>query len=301
MKIIDTYPAISAVYEGTAFSFEKWKTYIDSTLPGASSLFVSDVKKCLETGEVSWEKDYLPVLNAVALNVELREKAYDSFCRATENLERTIYDRFGKNLDVDIIFYLGLCNGAGWVTQYHGRTSIFLGIEKILELNWCGIDDMRGLIYHELGHVYQGQYGILERTFDNNTDSFLWQLFTEGVAMYFEQTLVGDPNYYHQDRDDWKKWCDDHFEEIKKDFGRDLKTMTFSNQCYFGDWVKYKGRGDVGYYLGCQFVRYILSWYKFDEIICFDMDRVTQLYQQFNSMDWSSSLESHAVQADGHE
>ncbi len=83
MKIIDTYPAISAVYEGTAFSFEKWKSYIDSTFPGASSLFVSDVKKCLETGEVSWEKDYLPVLNAVALNVELREKAYDSFCRTT--------------------------------------------------------------------------------------------------------------------------------------------------------------------------------------------------------------------------
>ena len=119
--------------------------------------------------------------------------------------------------------------------------------------------------------------------------------------MYFEQTLVGDPNYYHQDRDDWKKWCDDHFEEIKEDFGRDLKTMTFSNQCYFGDWVKYKGRGDVGYYLGCQFVRYILSWYKFDEIICFDMDRVTQLYQQFNSMDRSFPLESHAVQTDGHE
>lgn len=285
MKIIDTYPALSAVYEGSAFCFEKWKAYMDCALPGAFPLLVSDVKESLETGKVSWEKDYLPVLNGVALNAPLREKAHDSFCRVTENLERTVQEQFGKSLDVDIIFYLGLCNGAGWVTECCGRKSIFLGIEKIMELNWCGTDDMRGLIYHELGHVYQGQYGILERTFRNTADSFLWQLFTEGIAMCFEQMLVGDPNYYHQDKDDWKAWCDAHFEEIRADFNRDLKTMTFSSQRYFGDWVKYQGHGDTGYYLGCQFVRFILSRYPLDEIISFDMDRVTQLYQQFLSLD----------------
>ena len=281
MRIIDTYPAMLAAYEGTEFRFEKWRSYIDSVLPGASSLFISDMKQCLETGEFSWETDYLPVLNAAALHDGSRERAHDSFCRATENLERSLYDRFGKGLDVDLIFYLGLCNGAGWVTEYQGRTAVFLGIEKIMELNWCGIDDMYGLIYHELGHVYQGQYGVLERTFQNNTDRFLWQLFTEGIAMYFEQMLVGDPDYFHQDKDGWKKWCDDHFEEIKADFDRDLKTMTPANQCYFGDWVEYNGHGDVGYYLGCRFVRCIRSAYELDEMICFDTDTVTQLYRQF--------------------
>ena len=281
MEIVNTYPALLVAYEGSAFCFEKWKSYIDSMLPDVSSSLISDVKECLGTGAFSWEKDYLPVLNAVALDVGLRETAYDSFCRVTENLERTVYAKFGKNLDVDIIFYLGLCNAAGWVTEYRGKKTILLGIEKIMELNWCGLDDMYGLIYHELGHVYQGQYGVLERTFDKTADSFLWQLFTEGIAMYFEQVLAGDPEYYHQDKNGWKKWCGEHLEEIKADFDRDLKTMTFANQRYFGDWVEYHGRGDVGYYLGCQFVRYMLPAYPFDEMICFDIDTVAQMYWQF--------------------
>lgn len=281
MRIIDTYSDILTAYQGTAFHFEKWKSYIDHALPGASSLFISDMKQCLEAGEFSWEKNFLPVLNDVALHDGSRERAHDSFCGVTENLERSLYDKFGKGLDVDIIFYLGLCNGAGWVTEYQGRTAVFLGIEKIMELNWCGADDMYGLIYHELGHVYQGQYGVLERPFHRHADRFLWQLFTEGIAMYFEQVLVGDPDYFHQDKDGWKQWCDGHFEEIKADFNRDLETMTLSDQRYFGDWVEYRGHGDVGYYLGCRFVRYVLSMYELDEIICFDMDAVTRLYQRF--------------------
>ena len=281
MRIVNTYPAMMQAYEESVFNFERWKTYIDSAFPGISSLFISDTKECLDTGNVSWEKDYLPILNAVAQNAELRKKAHESFCYAIENLEQTIYEKFGRELDVDIVFYLGLCNGAGWATEYQGRKVVLLGIEKIMELNWCGTDDMHGLIYHELGHIYHEQYGILKRAFDNHRDHFLWQLFQEGIAMYFEQTLVGNSNYYHQDVDGWKKWCDDHLEEIKADFNRDLETMTLANQHYFGDWVKYNGHSDVGYYLGCHFVHYILSMYEFDEIICFDIDIVTKLFNRF--------------------
>ena len=281
MKIINTYPALLSAYEGAAFRFEKWRSYIDSALPGISSLLLSDAKECLETGTFSWGKDYLPVLNGVVLNPELRERAYDSFCKTTENLERRVYEKFGRGLDADLIFYLGLCNGAGWVTEYRGQKIVLFGIEKIMELNWCGPDDMRGLIYHELGHIYQGQYGVLNRTFGNDADSFLWQLFTEGAAMCFEQALEENPDYYHQNKDGWKKWCDDHLEEIKADFNRDLKTMTFASQRYFGDWVKYHGHSDVGYYLGCRFVHYILSMYEFDEMICFEAGTVARLFQQF--------------------
>lgn len=51
---------------------------------------------------------------------------------------------------------------------------------------------MYGLIYHELGHEYHNQYGVLDRTLDSNRHQFLWQLFTEGIAMYFEQMLIDD-------------------------------------------------------------------------------------------------------------
>ena len=284
MKIIDTYPAILTAFDGTAFHFDKWKSYMDSSLPGAAPMFLSDMEECLATGNYTWEEDYLPVLNGVALHGDLREKAHASFCKATGNLERTLAERFGKSLDVTLIFHLGLCCGAGWVTEYGGKNTVFLGIEKIMELNWCGLDDMIGLIYHELGHVYQEQYGVLNRKFQRSEDSFLWQLFTEGIAMVFEQELAGSPDYFHQDKDGWKSWCDSHFEEIKADFARDLRTMTCADQRYFGDWVKYQGRGDVGYYLGCRFVRYILEKYEFDEVIGFDIDLVRELYRGFGGV-----------------
>lgn len=281
MNIIDAYPELLTAYEGGAFCFAKWSSYMDAALPGMAPLIISDVERCLETGSVSWETDYLPVLNAVLAQDGLREEAHASFRAVTRELDRAVQDRFGKSLDVDLVFYLGLCNGAGWVTECQGRKTVLLGIEKIMELNWCGLDEMRGLIYHELGHIYQGQYGVLDRTFERDEDAFLWQLFTEGIAMYFEQALVGDFDYYHQDRDGWKEWCDRHFQQIKTDFAGDLKSMTFANQRYFGDWVSYHGHGDVGYYLGCRFVHSILSLYEFDELIRFPIDTVTRLFRQF--------------------
>lgn len=282
MRITDTFPALLAAYDGPAFSFGRWKEYIDAALPGLSPLLISDVKAVLVTGSFTWERDYLPVLNAVGSDAIRRERVHASFLAVTENLDRAVRERFGRDLDVEIVFYLGLCNGAGWVTEYRGRTAVLLGVEKIMELDWCGIDEMRGLVLHELGHAYQGQYGVLKRTFDRGGDAFLWQLFTEGIAMYFEQELVGDPDYYHQDKDGWKTWCGGHLDVIKRDFARDLAAMTFENQRYFGDWVRYRGRGDVGYYLGCRFVRDILAaGNDFDDVIRFDIDTVRRLFRRF--------------------
>ncbi len=91
----------------------------------------------------------------------------------TKELEKKIVSKFNKKVDVEIVLYLGLCNGAGWVVTIDNKTYCFLGIEKILELSWYDIDSLYGLIYHELGHVYQNQYGILERNFDNKKHRFL--------------------------------------------------------------------------------------------------------------------------------
>ncbi len=280
MEIIDTYSSVRTAYDSSGFSFERWKRYIDTALPGLCSKLVSDAKNAIGTGEFS-EDDYLSVLNLPASESDLLEAAHGSFLKATENLDDKIKKCFGRSPDVTVAFYLGLCNGAGWATEYRGKTAILLGIEKILELNWCGVDDMRALIYHELGHAYQKQYGILNRDFEKAEDSFLWQLFTEGIAMCFEQTIVGDPGYWRQDKNGWKEWCENRFEQIKKDFSSDLKTMTPSTQRYFGDWVSYNGRGDVGYYLGGRFVRFILSSCDFDEIIGFDIEKVREMFGKF--------------------
>ncbi|MDP3130419.1 MAG: hypothetical protein Q8N15_03670, partial [Bacillota bacterium] len=67
----------------------------------------------------------------------------------------------------------------------------------------------------------------------------------------------------------------------KCDFAKDLDSMTNENQCYFGDWVRYNGQGDVGYYLGSKFVRYLLLKAHFDDIIQYDDEMVSARFLDF--------------------
>lgn len=280
MNIIDTSGQWISAFDGDRFDLAKWETYIDRNVPGAKQLCLDDMRECMGAG-FTWEKDFLPVLNAVERNPELCETAVRSFLGVTENLDRTIRERFGRTVKCDVILYLGLCNGAGWVTTLNGNTVVLLGIEKILELGWQETDAMTGLIIHELGHVYQDQYGVLHREAGSTSDKFLWQLFTEGIAMVFEQEIVGNPDYFHQDTKGWKDWCDLHAEQIRESFRSDLETMTQENQRYFGDWTSFEDRGDTGYYLGTRFVRFLMESECFDRLISWSLQDVRDGFERF--------------------
>jgi len=277
IRIIDTYSQIATLFDNGMFNIDKWKFYINSIYDKSASIFIDDLRDYLDSGNYVYEKDILPILNAVNDNPQL-VSLHSSFCKVTDSLSKRIIDNFGCELDIDIVFYIGLCNAAGWVTTINGRETVLLGIEKILELNWWNISSMQGLIYHELGHIYHKKYGIFHQRSNNNCLNFVWQLFTEGIAMYFEQMLVNDLNYYHQNRDGWLQWCDDHFKQILADFHADLPRLTKSNQNYFGDWVSYQGKGDVGYYLGAKFVQSLCEKYTFDQLINMSIDGIYQEY-----------------------
>ena len=280
IKVIDTYSIIDSLYENGSFCIEKWERYINEIYEQSSQIFMDDMNDCLGAVAYSYEKDILPIINAVHGNVNLKE-LHTSFCAVTSDLNEKICNRFDHELDIDIVLYVGLCNAAGWVTTVNGRDVILLGIEKILELNWQDIDSMHGLIYHELGHVYHKQNGVFEQHIQSNSQHFIRQLFTEGVAMYFEQLLVNDLHYFHQDRNGWLAWCDNHFDQILTDFHTDLQTMNQSNQRYFGDWVSYCGKGDVGYYLGARFVQRLCEKHAFEHVINMSIDDVCKAYQIF--------------------
>ncbi len=280
MHIVDSSADMLSAFDAGRFDLSRWKAYMDACVPGAAEKCLVDMKECIRAG-YSWEDDYLPVLNAVCGNADLRRKAEASFLSVTGDLERKILDRFGRVPEADIVLYLGLCNGAGWVTEILGKTTVLLGIEKIMELGWCGIDEMNGLIIHELGHVYQSQFGVFRIETDSIQDRFLWQLFTEGTAMVFEQEIIGSPDYYHQDRDGWKAWCDGNAELIRFSFSEDLGRMTPENQRYFGDWVRFEGRGDTGYYLGTRFVRFLMETDDFDRVIRYGTGEVREGFGRF--------------------
>lgn len=280
IKIIDTYLQINSLYENRMFRREKWERYINSIYDNVAPIFIDDLNDYLDIGNYVYEKDILPIMNAVCENPAL-EILHASFEKVTNCLNERVVACFGHELDVDIVLYVGLCNGAGWVTNINGRDVVFLGVEKILELNWQDEDSMYGLVYHELGHIYHKQYGVFYQHGDNDSLIFVWQLFTEGIAMYFEQVLVNDLNYFHQDKNGWRNWCDKHFQQIVADFHADLPTMTRGNQRYFGDWVCYHGKGDVGYYLGAKFVQHLCGKYDLKQLIKWKKDDIYQAYLVF--------------------
>ena len=280
LSLIDSCPQIEKPWKDGSLQFNQWEIYADEVYEGIAEILKQDIQSYLETGMYSFEQDFLPLMQAVHQNPKL-EILHRSFNEATKGLEQQIVHHFGKSLDVDIVLYLGLGNSAGWVLNIRGRDVILLGVEKIIELDWCDLNAMYGLIYHELGHVYQSQHGVLERYSQEQEKNFVWQLFTEGIAMYFEQVLVEYFDYYHQDNAGWKDWCDRHFQQILIDFNADLPVMTRQNQRYFGDWCDYFGWGDVGYYLGTRFVHWLLAKFSFDELINLDMDCVYGCYWDF--------------------
>ena len=270
MKITDTSEEIFSAYKDGHFDLDLWGSYMERCVPGAKDICLSDMRSCIDSG-YSWEEDLLPVLENVLSSRDRLAETVKSFRHVTSGLEEKILARFGHSVDVDIILYLGLCNGAGWVTEVGGKMTVLLGIEKILELNWCDIDHMNGLILHELGHAYHAQYGKFRIETDSLSETFKWKMFTEGVAMVFEQEIIGDPEYFHQDKDGWKDWCDANADYIRESFVQDLPSMTYENQRYFGDWVSFEGHIDVGYYLGAKFVRTLMENASFDEIISYDL------------------------------
>lgn len=278
LNIIDTYADIGSAFDGGVFSRENWERYIEKAYPGCAALCVNDLNEALGCG-CDYEKDILPVLNAVHEHPALNE-LHASFVSVTSGLNERIADTFGKTLDADIILYVGLCGGAGWATAINGRDVILLGIEKISELGWYDEKAMYGLIYHELGHLYHKQHGrYIERP--DGPDGFIWQLFSEGVAMCFEQTLMGDASFFHQDTDGWAAWCARELARLSADFLADLPVMTRADQRYFGDRVYWNGKSDTGYYLGARFVRYLLAERTFDEVIRMDEDSIRRGYLDF--------------------
>ena len=280
IHIVDTYHQINSLFENGMFVYEKWERYINSVYPQVASFFIDDLNACLNSGNYVYERDVLPILCAAPDHPAL-EALHTSFCKITEGLHENVINCFGRELDIDIVLYVGLCNGAGWVTHINGREVILLGIEKILELNWYDEDSMRGLIYHELGHAYHKKYGSFCQQIEDRSRRFIWQLFTEGIAMYFEQVLVRDLRYYHQDKNGWLTWCEEHFQQIASDFSQDLPTMTATDQRYFGDWVRYQGKEDVGYYLGARFIHHLRHKYDLEELIKMNIDGVHQEYLLF--------------------
>jgi hypothetical protein len=276
MKIIDTYADILKLFESLNGHFElaAWKEYallVSKELP----------EKCIEDCSCyDFEKEVRPVIEAALNGKEKLVKLHDSFLAVTSGLKERWKEVFEADIQADIIFYLGLCNGAGWVTTLSGNPSILLGIEKIIELDWIDNDSLIGLLYHELGHIWHATVGILEYETDSVSEKSLWQLYQEGIAMYCEQLLAGDFSYYHQDKDGWLSWCEENREKLFIEYKRRVDENE-STQDFFGDWCNFLGYSDVGYYLGCELIKSISNKYSLKKLANL---KIEEIYSELCSL-----------------
>lgn len=257
MKIINTCDKIKSVFID-GFSIDLWRKYAGEISKELPSKCEKDAK------EYNFNESVLPVLE-VALNEEKLDFVSRNFQTVIDTLNDNLSKLFDKEPDINIILYLGLCNGAGWATTLDGKNTVLLGIEKIIELNWGDETNMRALILHEIGHLWHKLNGNLHIPEYTKRRKGIAQLYCEGVAMVCEHILCGDDEFYHQDKDGWLDWCYKSENQIKREYLRRLDAKE-SIQDFFGDWCSYNGYSDVGYFLGCRFVEYLMKTYSLKEI-----------------------------------
>jgi hypothetical protein len=267
LRIIDTYPSLLSIIDITRFQnfdIERWTEYASSILPLLAEKIVNDSKN------YDLENEIIPVISKALADRKKLNEAHESFVAITTGLTERIAEITSVDIQVDIILYLGLCNGAGWATTLGSRPAILLGIEKIVELDWCTKPSMAGLLYHEIGHVWHDAVGAKHCDSANKGDRAVWQLFREGIAMYFEQLILNNFTYYHQNKCNWLQWCQINKSALINEYRRRI-VCEESVQSFFGDWCEYEGYSDAGYFLGCEFVKHLLKQYSLEVLARFDV------------------------------
>ena len=276
MKIINTYPDIILLCDKMdgIFRMELWENYG----AGISQELPDKLKE--DSSGYDFNSQMLPVLTQVINNRDALKQARDAFTATTTDIEKRFRQVLKTTLEVDIIFYLGLCNGAGWATTLDGRNAILLGVEKIIELDWHNRKNMEGLIYHELGHILHNVKGFVPCEPLEPPAKSIWQLYSEGIAMYCEQLLCGDFGAYHQNTDDWLDWCVSNKKEVLGEYKKRVRSGE-SVQDFFGDWEQWRGRSNLGYFLGCEFVKSLARRYDLNRLLNLNLFEIEQEFDKF--------------------
>ena len=274
LHFIDTFSNMRTCFPEGKFSLPDWQRYaaeIAGELP-------EKVAKC--AAGYSYESNVLPVVQGVYENWPLLEVAHASFQSAAARIILQYPKFFQTDLDVTTVFYLGLCCGAGWATSLGGKPAVLLGAEKILELKWHDPDRMYALIAHEIGHLWHQAMGGAFGQAHTVEERAIFQLFSEGIAIWFEQCLYGRDDFFLENHDGWLDWCQAHDREIRREYERRVQHEE-SVQDFFGDWMRYQGYSDVGYSLGTQLVRWLLTQHPIEELTPMSIPSLREAYHIF--------------------
>lgn len=100
IRCVDTFSEISTIYPNGVFDLARWRAYAQNHFGENISLFEDDMNECLATGSYTFERDYLPVLQAVWQHPWL-EEMHQSFLAVVKGLSEGLAQKFGNDLDVE--------------------------------------------------------------------------------------------------------------------------------------------------------------------------------------------------------
>lgn len=279
VTIYDTYPQMTSL-AGAPFGLGAWRRYAEGIYPAHPGTESFREKIEADVRGYDFEAQIRLVLEAALAEPPELEAAHASFLQAAEGLAEKLAEMLPGMPDVDVVFYLGLCNGAGWATAFRGKRTVLIGVEKVLELSWGGAKDMEALLYHELGHIWhEARLGGWPEM-QTQAERSLFQLYREGIAMRCEQLLCGDDAFYHQDRGDWLRWCRENHAAITAEFDRRMAAGE-NTQDFFGDWCAWRGHSDTGYYLGCEFVKHLMKRLPLSEAATLSIPEVAAAFSEY--------------------
>ncbi len=186
-----------------------------------------------------------------------------------------IREAFGLYLDdFQVIIYHGLGNSAGEATKIKGKPTILFGVEKVVSLGWDNEEKILNLIVHEYAHLIHEslQKSGLER--EDPIESDVFRIYVEGFATYMEDV------YHGRENTDWYQKCEERKEDLKSECLNRFK-RGISCRDFYGDWWEVFGISDTGYYLGYQFIKYLLKEYGLVEIASFEYNEVQEKLYYF--------------------
>jgi hypothetical protein len=265
-QLVDTFPAFLDFWEGAqhralAAQVEGWAEQYLAPWP---ELLEKQIDAYAQEGydwrQVATERvvpfwaERLPAM--VEAHANLLDVCAPAYKRARETL--------GFEEGLTFVIYVGIGNGAGWATRYQDRAAVLLGLENIAEEGWQGEAALRGLIAHEIGHLWhfdqRARAGLPEG------DGPWWDLYLEGVAQRCEIVIAGAESWHMAARHHgWLEWCQREKRWLAREFLR-VAAEGGDIRVFFGSWFDVRGVKQTGYFLGHEAIRRLEAHKPLQEI-----------------------------------
>ncbi len=267
MQVIDYFYDFQKYYKKDASVYELldcWSNYMNNKQEIKDKCISDYQNNGIDYKEIAYHK----VFKLTHQNIDKMYVAYQNLLSIMSTLIEVIEKQVNINLDIDLMIYHGLGNGAGWAGKVNGRYGILFGVEKIAELNWHTLDKLEALVSHEVCHMihyHLKPYEEIKKHYQSSLyDKGIWQLYVEGFAQYYQSKLL---NKQVESRDkSWLENCFNQQDKLKKIYFRQLYDDKNGCNDFFGDWNQVLGISDAGYFLGERLIEGIAKRMTLQEV-----------------------------------